>query len=129
MQGLRLLWLIALILWTIALLRPVPPRAVAGVGGAEAAFWISKVAHISVYALLAGWGRICFPNPRSRIWLLLSLLAHGAATEFLQGFVGRGASMRDVGLDATGVGLGWGLMQGVQRRRRLLPEQRTKPSQ
>ena len=45
---------------------------------------------------------------RGEAWLRLALVAHGAATEFLQTFVeGRYGSATDVAIDAAGVTLGW----------------------
>src|SRR5262249_44866867 len=45
-------------------------------------------------------------SPALRRWIIVALVIHGGLTEFLQQFVHRGASWRDVGLDSLGIGIG-----------------------
>ena len=121
-----LAWAGLLIPWTWALLTPVPKQAVTALGGPEASFWFGKTLHVSVYATLAlltcqlPWPR------RIRLLLLALLIAHGASTEYLQQFVGRGSSWRDWGLDSSGValgtGLGWALSRWRRQPRRACPQ-------
>jgi|GEM_PF-1069894 len=100
-------FVILLAILTRGLLTPIPAGASQVVGGPDATFWISKVTHVVAYALLA-WiaTRLPFAS-RLRIALLVLLIVHGCATEYLQQFVGRGSSIRDVGLDILGVVLGF----------------------
>jgi VanZ family protein len=112
-----LLWIALLTGWTWALLLPVPAEAEEVVGGPENLFTLGKALHVSVYAALAvltAYLPLALPR---RILLTLMLLAHGALTEYLQQFVGRGASARDVFLDALGVLLGVLLVLQLRRHR------------
>ena len=100
------LWFGILAAWTVALLRPIPHQAVKAVGGPDNSFWVGKTLHVSMYAFLSVV-LACTPwSRRLRIVLVLVLALHGGLTEFLQQFVGRGASWRDVGLDTMGVIIG-----------------------
>jgi len=106
--------------WTVALLVPIPHQtAKAVLGSDDAKFWFAKCLHMSAYAFLAfsvGTFRLA---RRERILVLVSLFAHGAATEFFQQFVERGASLRDVMIDSAGivlgVGAGWHWWRGILR--------------
>lgn len=93
--------------WTVALLIPIPHRTASAVlGGDDAKFWFAKGLHMGAYAFLAfsvGTFRL---TRRERILVLVCLFAHGASTEFFQQFVERGASLRDVMIDSTGIVLG-----------------------
>jgi VanZ family protein len=100
------IWSAVLLGWTVSLLRPIPPAAVAVVGGPERSFWFAKCLHVSVYVLLAVGASFLPGSVKIRRWLLLVLVLHGGLTEFLQQFVHRGASWRDVGLDTLGVAIG-----------------------
>ena len=114
-----LLFVVALTAWTIALLSPVPQESARRVLGS--AFWVfvfGKGLHISVYALLAVVGATLPLRGRTPGWVLVGLVAHGGVTEFFQQFVGRTASVRDVGLDALGVALGGLAVAGCRAARR-----------
>jgi hypothetical protein len=102
-----LLWVGLFIAWTVLLLVPVPSEAVRVVGGPKNSFWVSKILHVSVYAifaLLVTWLPVA---RRWRFLLIVLLIIHGGATEYLQQFVHRGSSWRDFGLDSLGVSLGF----------------------
>jgi VanZ family protein len=111
--GLWLGWALLFAVWTIGLLLPERPTTEQGILSADASFYVSKVAHVSSYAVLAclvywlssRWGL------RALVWL--GLAGHGALTEFLQQFIeGRTGQLSDVGLDLAGIllGLGVGLL-------------------
>lgn len=119
------IWLAILIPWTWALLRPIPEVAKKALAGTEISFWFSKTLHVSVYATLGGLTVLLPVSRRWRAALVLLLIAHGGATEYLQQFVeGRGASWRDFLLDTAGVLLGVRLVTlsrrwyGFESRRR-----------
>jgi len=97
-----LFWLVLFCAWTAALLRPIPPDAVQAVGGDDYSFWLGKTLHVGVYAFLAVLASRLPLSLRWRRLAVLVLLLHGGLTEFLQLFVQRGASFRDVGLDTLG---------------------------
>ena len=101
-----LIWTLFIIAWTIALLVPVPWSHESFLG----TLWLplaAKTLHLSMYALLAcltGWLRV--PS-RYRLLLLFVIMAHGAATEFLQDWVpSRSGTARDVCIDHIGILLG-----------------------
>jgi VanZ family protein len=94
----------------------------------SAVLWIRKSAHVTEYAVLAGlWWRALWrpfrrdPRPWSwpvagQAWLASVLWA--AADEIHQAFtVTRGASVRDVALDAAGAALGLLLLWRVEALR------------
>ena len=96
-----------LALWTVGLLVPDPGRSVVkDVGSAKLAFLISKTAHVGVYAVIAFVGGFAVTTRAGAWGILLLLSAHAAASEALQPLVGRGGSVRDVGLDHLGIALG-----------------------
>ncbi|HLW66304.1 MAG TPA: VanZ family protein, partial [Gemmataceae bacterium] len=99
-------WTAVFICWTISLLRPIPKSAVEAIGGPERSFWFAKCVHVSAYALLAISAAYLPGSLALRRWIPLALVLHGGLTEFLQHFVHRGASWRDVGLDTLGVAIG-----------------------
>lgn len=108
----RLLWLILLAAWTVALLVPLPARPPGfPTDLPDFKFYFSKALHLSVYALLAGLGGWLRLPRRYRWAFILILIGHGIATEFLQWLLptGREGCVRDVGLDAVGVALGMAL--------------------
>jgi VanZ family protein len=80
---------------------------------------VSKTAHVCGYALLSIFAG-CLPvrvGWRVAWWLFLVL--HAGLTEFIQLFVdGRSGTLRDVGLDLSGIMLGWVLLSAWQRHRR-----------
>jgi VanZ family protein len=96
-----------LILWTIALLIPVPDKSAKEVlGSDDRVFILHKLVHISAYAFLTIVAGLMTLTTNQR-WLILLLLSfHGFATEFLQGFVNRGSSIYDVGFDHIGILIG-----------------------
>ncbi|HEV3145038.1 MAG TPA: VanZ family protein [Gemmataceae bacterium] len=106
---LLIVWALLLTVWTFALLRPIPPGAVVAAGGPENSFWLGKCLHVSVYAVLAIGASFLPLSPVLRRCVIVALILHGGLTEYLQQFVHRGASWRDVGLDTLGVAIGVGL--------------------
>jgi hypothetical protein len=102
--------------WTIALLSPVPEQAQRVFGGPWEAFLFGKGLHITAYAFLAVLGGTIRWFERRWVWVLPALVAHGALTEFFQQFVGRGASVGDVGLDSIGIAAG-GIIVWLKRGR------------
>src|ERR1700757_2688746 len=104
-----LVWLAYFALWTYGLLMRMPPSGPPGLKWLSSSyqFYIAKTVHVVAYAGLAGlsgWLRVpC----RFRWILLFIIMAHAPATELLQlGVEGRTGSLRDVGLDHLGIGLG-----------------------
>lgn len=94
--------------WTIALLSPVPTESAERTLGS--AFWVfifGKCLHISAYAFLAVLGGTIVLLGRNREFVFLGLVAHGIITEYVQQYVGRTGSLRDVCLDAVGISIGW----------------------
>jgi VanZ family protein len=100
-------WGLLLVLWTIALLTPQPVQVAQAVLPDTFEFPISKLLHVTAYAVLAGLGVRLHGLGRYR-WTVLALLSlHAFGTEFLQQFVDlRSPSWRDVGLDHLGIALG-----------------------
>jgi VanZ family protein len=95
----------------------------------SAAFWIRKAAHVTEYAVLGAlwWRALRRPvrrDPRPWSWpvagqALLGSALWAAADEIHQAFtVTRGASVRDVALDAVGATLGLLVLRGVWAWRR-----------
>jgi len=108
---------VCLSVWTVALLIPTKETANRVFKDDSAKFYISKTLHVCAYAFLTTLSSMAAGNNRQR-WYALGLLSfHGFATEFLQQFVHRGASLRDVGLDHIGIVLGF-----LASRRRWRPE-------
>jgi len=101
-----LFW-VSLALWTIGLLIPVPARSTEVFGSDDIKFIIAKILHGTAYAYLAVLAGLMNVSPRRRWWLLGLLSSHAFLTEFLQSFVNRGASWRDVGLDHLGILVGF----------------------
>ena len=113
------LWWVALSVWTVLLLSPRAPHAVAVVvGDSEAHFWVSKAAHVCGYAVLSILVGFLPVGKRSRIAWWLFLVFHGGMTEYIQQFVGRHASVRDVGLDLAGITLGLAVLWMGRRLQR-----------
>ena len=109
------------VLWTVALLLPVPKESARRVlGGEHEVFLFGKTIHVSVYAFLTVLGGSMTLTRTQRWWILGLLSFHGFATEYFQQFVNRGASWRDVGLDHIGIVLG--LLAGWRWWRGLFPE-------
>jgi hypothetical protein len=113
--------------WTIALLSPVPHQSAERVlGGSLQVFLFGKGLHVSAYAFLAVLGGTLPLRGWKWTWVLVGLVAHGGLTEFFQQFVGRGASVRDVGLDSIGVTIG-GLIVLAWRSRRATRGRQERP--
>jgi VanZ family protein len=104
-----------LIAWTMALLTPIPAAAVVALGGPTPSFWFAKTLHVSVYATLAILAVLLPVSKNWRLAALGALVFHGGATEYLQQFVERTSSVRDVGLDCLGILLGAGLALAGRR--------------
>lgn len=116
------LWLLALLIWTAALLRPEPSALEAATLPTEAIPFASKILHVVAYAglvLLSCWQSTFRPVQGG---LVLVVIIHALATEYLQQFVPpRTASWTDVGFNAVGilVGLvGWEVGSGYSKRLR-----------
>ncbi len=101
------IFLIFLALWTIALLIPYPQdEAEKTFGSKDRVFFFGKGLHISAYAFLTMLGGSRIWGWPKYLWILLGLPAHGAATEVLQGYTGRGPRVEDFLLDSCGVVVG-----------------------
>jgi VanZ family protein len=114
-----LIFLIFLALWTWKLLEPVPvPPRVTGGLSAEVKFALAKILHVAGYAFLTVLA-VTLPVSRLGRWfLVLLLVAHGAATEFGQTFIpNRTGKFSDALLDWTGVAVGVLLLHWWRRQR------------
>lgn len=101
-----LVWLAFFVAWTVALLVPIPDTPMPVGDGPDLKWLIGKPLHVSAYAfltILATWLPL---QSRRRLLMPLVLLVHAGATEFLQNFVERTGSVRDVLLDWLGIALG-----------------------
>ncbi|HEX3152555.1 MAG TPA: VanZ family protein [Gemmataceae bacterium] len=113
------LFVTALITWSVALLIPVPHEAAHDVLGSDFGIFIfAKGLHVCAYTFLTILGGTAAWFGKKWIWILPALVAHGAITEFFQQFTGRTARIEDVGLDSLGIAIG-GLLIWVFRRTRL----------
>ena len=98
---------VALTAWTVALLSPVPHDSARKVLGSDwGVFLFGKTLHVGTYAALTVLGGTAAAFGRRWWWVLPGLVAHGGLTEYLQGFVGRGSRIEDVGLDSLGIAIG-----------------------
>jgi VanZ family protein len=101
-----LLWAVYAALWTTALLTTFPLAVRDRIVPAQYGFPVSKTLHVAAYGLftvLTGW----LPLSRPWRWAMLGLVSlHAWGTEYVQQFVGRTGSLRDVGLDHIGIALG-----------------------
>jgi VanZ family protein len=100
-------WVLYLVVWTAALLRPEPARVNTEVLPEPARFPAAKALHVGSYALLAALA--CWlpvrAGRRRPLFALLSLHAFG--TEFLQRFVElRTGCLSDVAIDHVGLAVG-----------------------
>ena len=107
----RWLWAVwwgILALWTVGLTTTFPvhvhqailPKDPFGVP-------VGKVLHVTAYAFLAGYAALMRPAGVWRWLILLLLLEHGVATEWIQQFVPeRGSEVNDIVIDHCGVALG-----------------------
>jgi VanZ family protein len=103
-----LIWGVCVVVWTFCLVTPYPIEAGRVVLPPSAHFPTSKLLHVVGYAfltVLSGWLQVS----GWRRWLLLVFLVfHGAATEFIQQWVPeRTGNVRDVLLDCAGIFLGF----------------------
>lgn len=99
---------IFVILWTTALVLPFPdPGSWPVQLTPSRKFLIAKTCHVSAYALmtiLCGWLRV---PVRFRLLLLFFLMAHAAATEWIQlNISNRTGTVDDVVLDHLGIAIG-----------------------
>ncbi len=86
-------------------LTPHPPETVSFEG-------VDKLEHAFAYAMLMLWFCQVYVEHRTRIRLLLSLVAMGIGIEILQGMTGyRYFEYADMLANSTGVLIGWGLAQ------------------
>lgn len=105
----------ALVLWTVALLSPVPHESAEKVlGGSFGVFLFAKSLHVGTYAGLTVLGGTVAMFGRKWVWVLPGLIAHGALTEFFQQFTGRTARIEDVGLDTLGIAIGASIVWAVR---------------
>ena len=114
-------WVFVLFLlaWTVALMLPVPHRSAEQVlGSSFHVFLFAKGLHVCSYAFLATLGGTIGLLGRRWFWVFPGLILHGCLTEFFQQFVGRGASIRDVGIDTIGISIGSLLVFAIRRIRR-----------
>jgi VanZ family protein len=94
--------------WTVGLLLPQPVPSAITAASPDLKFWLAKLVHLAVYAVLAalaGW----LHAPRPGRWFLLAFLAlHAGVVEWLQWTMdlGRDGNLRDVLLDLAGVATG-----------------------
>jgi VanZ family protein len=101
------LFAVALTAWTVALLSPVPHDSAKKVLGSDwGIFLFGKTLHVGTYAVLTILGGTATAFGRRWWWVLPGLVTHGGLTEYLQGFVGRGSRIEDVGLDSLGIAIG-----------------------
>jgi VanZ family protein len=103
-----LVWSVYVLLLTTALV--LPGATVNQLGGSMSPggkFVLAKTGHVGAYALLtilSGWLHVPF---RFRLLLLFFLMAHAAATEWIQlNFSHRGGTVDDVVLDHLGIAAG-----------------------
>jgi VanZ family protein len=103
----RVVWLVYVVLWTMALVTPQPAEMSEETLPADAQFPAAKSLHILAYGLLCaltGWQRFA---PRWRPLLLLALSAHAAGTEVIQLYVPhRHGCWEDVAINHIGLYLG-----------------------
>jgi hypothetical protein len=104
---------VALTVWTVALLSPVPHDSAKKLLGSDwGVFLFGKTLHVGIYTALAILGGTATAFGRKWVWVLPALVVHGGVTEYFQQFVGRTARIEDVGLDSIGIAVGgliaWG---------------------
>jgi hypothetical protein len=102
-----LLWMLAVGLWTTALLTTFPVQVKDAVFPPEAGYGAAKTLHVSAYAFLAGTAAWLLPGTRFRVMPVLFLSFHAFATEFLQTLTeSRHGCLTDVGFNHVGIALG-----------------------
>ncbi len=107
----RWLWAVwwgILAVWTVGLTTAFPVRIHQAILPTDPfGVPVGKVLHVTAYALLAGYAVLMRPAGVWRWLILLLLLEHGVATEWIQGFVPeRTSSVNDIVIDHCGVALG-----------------------
>jgi hypothetical protein len=106
-RALWLLWLLAVALWTTALLTTFPVHVKDAVFPPEAGYGAAKTLHVSAYAFLAATAAWLLPGSRFRLTPVVFLSFHAFATEFLQTFTeSRHGCLTDVGFNHVGIALG-----------------------
>ncbi len=108
----RPLWFLLLVVWTTLLLRPEPVTIQEEAVPIAWRYGLAKGLHVGVYSLLSGWGCLLFLR---KWWFLgVSLLCHGALTEYLQTFTNyRKGDWVDVAWDGLGIGIGMGVARVI----------------
>lgn len=103
------LWLTYLLLWTAALLAPIPQHSFTAheILHFTLKFILSKSLHIAAYAglaMLSGWLGV---QPRWRWLLMFVIMVHASLTELGQtALVARSGQLLDVVFDHVGIALG-----------------------
>lgn len=100
-------WSLFMLAWTAALLSTVVVDAGEAVLPKGFTFSLGKVLHVLSYAFLTFLTSRLPITLGKRYLVLLLVSLHGMATEYVQQFVGRYSSLRDVGLDHLGIVLGF----------------------
>lgn len=107
---------LALALWTVALWMPVPTESAnKALGSPWWAFLFGKTLHVSVYCFLTVLGATALMRFAKWGWIPPVLVLHGMLTEFVQQFVGRTGSIRDLLLDSSGILIGSIIVIGWNR--------------
>ena len=112
-------WWLGVAVWTVALTTTFPVHIHHAIlpGGDPGGIPVAKVLHVTAYAFLAGFALCLRPAGVSRWLILLLLLEHGVATEWIQQFVPeRGSAVNDVVIDHLGIALGAALTWPWWRR-------------
>lgn len=103
------IWWLALIGWTIGLLRPEPIRLGNQWIPPFYGWFLAKGTHFGMYALLAFGAMILTTGNHKKGFFLLILAGHAMLTEYFQQFVAlRHGSIQDVLVDWAGIFSGWG---------------------
>jgi VanZ family protein len=111
-------WLTVFALWTAALLTTFPVEVNKALFTPEAGFTAGKSLHVAAYAGLTLLGLV-LPLPAGwRLAPVAVLSLHAFGTEWVQPFVGRTGSLRDVLLDHLGILLGLALGGALRVRAR-----------
>lgn len=107
-QWLWVVWWLGVALWTVALTTTFPVHVHNAILPEDP--WglpVGKILHVSAYAFLAALVMVLRPPVFWRWLILILLLEHGVATEWIQAFVlERGSSVNDIVIDHCGVALG-----------------------
>src|SRR6187397_2947960 len=95
-------WWLALGVLSYGLCSPVPPRLGEAVIPTGWQFFASKCVHVGAFTLMALTASLLARTTRYRVFLIVTLLCHGALTEYIQTFVeGRHGCIQDVGINWT----------------------------